>query len=374
MVSYGELYEAGGMKARELARKELVQLYRKTKSISETARRCGTSRNVVRKWVRRFDEAGDPGLKDRSRRPNDSPRRTSEEIQQKVMRLRKKTSWGRKRIANKLQLNPWTVRNIFRQNGIKRDRKRRKVFYPAHWAWETKEPFTLAQVDTKDVLDKSGIGTDNYTRYWNLKLPRYQWTFLEATSRLRFLAYSYQLNQMNGTLFVALVMAWGITTEIFWQEDWGNEFGGSNYHRLHLLNEKWYKPFNAILGRAPKGRKGYQGSVERSHRTDDEEFYIPIIPRLNSHKDLLQRAQQWQFYYNAERPHFGYKMDGLTPLRKLRQLHLNLPKDFANFPVMILDKYSLNLLRQQNILQKPGNELLTLYSCAAARIAAGNVG
>ncbi len=366
MVSYGELYEAGEMKARELARKKVVDLYRKTKSISETARRCGTSRNVVRKWVRRFDEAGDAGLKDKSRRPNNSPSRTSDDVQQKVMSLRKKTSWGRKRISNALQLNPWTVRNIFRQNGIKKDKKRRKVFYPAHWAWETKEPFTLAQVDTKDVLDKSGIGTDNYTRYWNLKLPRYQWTFLESTSRLRFLAYSYHLNQMNGTLFVALVMAWirawGITTEVFWQEDWGNEFGGSNYHRLHLLNEKWYKPFNAILGRAPKGRKGYQGRVERSHRTDDEEFYIPIIPRLNSERDLLQRAQQWQSYYNVQRAHFGYRMDGLQPIRKLRQLHLNLPENFANFPVMILDRYSLNLIRQQNILPKPGNDLLTHYS------------
>ena len=30
-------------------------------------------------------------------------------------------------------------------------------------------------------------------------------------------------------------------------------------------------------GRAPKGRKGYQGRVERSHRTDDEEFY-PNFP------------------------------------------------------------------------------------------------
>ena len=360
------------MKARELARKKVVDLYRKTNSISKTARRCETSRNVVRKWVRRFEEAGDTGLRDKSRRPNNSPHRTSGDVQQKVMSLRKKTSWGRKRISNALQLNPWTVRNIFRQNGIKRDKKRRKVFYPAHWAWETKEPFTLAQVDTKDVLDKSGIGTDNYTRYWNLKLPRYQWTFLESTSRLRFLAYSYHLNQMNGTLFVALVMAWirawGIKTEVFWQEDWGNEFGGSNYHRLQLLNDKWYKPFDAILGRAPKGRKGYQGRVERSHRTDDEEFYIPIIPRLNSEKDLLPRAQQWQFYYNVHRPHFGYRMDGITPIAKLRQLHLNLPEHFANFPVMILDRYSLNLIRQQNILPQPGNDLLTIYSAVSLQI------
>ncbi|MBC7189968.1 hypothetical protein H5U35_07170, partial [Candidatus Aerophobetes bacterium] len=46
--------------------------------------------------------------------------------------------------------------------------------------------------------------------------------------------------------------------------------------KLKKLNEKYYRPYGAVLGRAPKGRKGYQGRVERSHRTDDEEFYIPL--------------------------------------------------------------------------------------------------
>jgi len=31
------------------------------------------------------------------------------------------------------------------------------VFYPAHWSWEEDQPFALAQVDVKDVLDKGGI-------------------------------------------------------------------------------------------------------------------------------------------------------------------------------------------------------------------------
>jgi len=31
------------------------------------------------------------------------------------------------------------------------------------------------------------------------------------------------------------------------------------------------------LKKCPKGRKGYQGRVERSHGIDDEEFYLPYL-------------------------------------------------------------------------------------------------
>jgi len=31
-----------------------------------------------------------------------------------------------------------------------------------------------------------------------------------------------------------------------------------------------------------KGRKGYQGRVERSHRTDDEEFFLPCLGRMKT--------------------------------------------------------------------------------------------
>jgi len=54
--------------------------------------------------------------------------------------------------------------------------------------------------------------------------------------------------------------------EVQWQEDRGSEFGGENPHYLAKLDETYYRPFGARLCRAPKGMKGYQGRVERSHR------------------------------------------------------------------------------------------------------------
>ena len=60
------------------------------------------------------------------------------------------------------------------------------------------EPFSLAQVDTKDILDKGTLGTKRWTHLLKRRLPQYQWTYLEGKSRLRFLAYSHKLSLANG--------------------------------------------------------------------------------------------------------------------------------------------------------------------------------
>lgn len=186
----------------------------------------------------------------------------------------------------------------------------------------------------------------------------YQWTFCEARSRLRFLAYSRQCTRSNGKLFATLVLAWlrgwGIDTCLVWQTDSGEEFGGKSPRTLEELQKTLYEPWNAQLARIPLGRKGYNGRVERSHLTDDEEFYLPMILNWKSADDLLKSAQAWQYVYNVKRPHFGKGMGGLSPLAKLQSLGYNrIDDNFSLFPVLMLD--DLNPLL-------PGNDVLTMDS------------
>jgi DNA invertase Pin-like site-specific DNA recombinase len=75
-LAYRRLYEMNKVEAR----KELIKTYQETGSISATARLWNTSRQVVRKWVRRYQAQKEEGLKDKSRRPLHSPRQTLEEI------------------------------------------------------------------------------------------------------------------------------------------------------------------------------------------------------------------------------------------------------------------------------------------------------
>ena len=70
-LAYGERYAMN----RKEARRRLVQTYRETGSIRKTAQIWGPSRQVVRKWVRRFQEEGEAGLEGRPRRPHHAPAR-----------------------------------------------------------------------------------------------------------------------------------------------------------------------------------------------------------------------------------------------------------------------------------------------------------
>jgi len=258
-------YREGYVMNKQEARRRLVETYKETRSMSEAARRWHTSRNLMRKWVRRDQDEGLAGLTDRSRRPKRSPNQTASEIEAIVIEARKRTGYGRKRLSWTLWreegvvLSPHTVRHILRRHGLTRERRPRKTFYPAHWTWEQERPFSLAQVDLKDVLDKGTLGTTLWDHYRKHRLPRYQWTFLEGRTRLRFLAYSYQPTLTNGLCFMALVMLWlrahSITVEVVWQTDWGEEFGGSNVEKLKRLQEKHYAPVGARLARIPLGHK-----------------------------------------------------------------------------------------------------------------------
>ena len=89
---------------------------------------------------------------------------------------------------------------------------------PAHWAWETQEPFTLIQADVKDIYDKGTLGTERWDHLRKRRLPRYQWTFLESRTRLRLLAFSREISTLHGMVFVSLAISWlrlcGVQTEM----------------------------------------------------------------------------------------------------------------------------------------------------------------
>lgn len=158
---------------------------------------------------------------------------------------------------------------------------------------------------------------------------------------------------------MVLVMLWlrryRIGTKLNWQTDWREEFGGSNSEKLAMLEEKYYRPLGAHLARIPKGRKVYNGRVERSHHSDDEEFYIPFLLDIQDRKQFLDKASGWEYFYNMVRLHYGEDMNGKPPFEKLRGLAYALPEEFALFPPVILGTISADCLLQT------GNNLLAYY-------------
>ena len=67
-LAYREVYAMNAVEAR----KRLVRSYQELGSIRATAQLWHTSRQVVRKWVARYQAEGEAGREDRSRRPRTS--------------------------------------------------------------------------------------------------------------------------------------------------------------------------------------------------------------------------------------------------------------------------------------------------------------
>ena len=61
------------------------------------------------------------------------------------------------------------------------------------------------------------------------------------------------------------------------------------------------------------------GKVERSHRTDKDEFYqlLSYIDDI----DLNAKLEAWENYYNFDRPHFSHQ--GKTPYEVMKILLRN---------------------------------------------------
>jgi len=71
--------------------------------MSALCRRFGVSRKTGYKWVKRYASAGVSGLLDRSRRPRDSPGRTSETMEGRVLAVRiEHPAWGGRKIRRVL--------------------------------------------------------------------------------------------------------------------------------------------------------------------------------------------------------------------------------------------------------------------------------
>ena len=95
--------------------------------------------------------------------------------------------------------------------------------------------------------------------------------------------------------------------------------------------------------------------VERSHRTDDEEFYAINLTSATSRSAFMKMAQAWSLYFNYRRPHFGKNMKGKTPVMALKKFHSMSSVAIGAMPVLNLDRLSLHLAELCDITTIPWN-------------------
>jgi transposase InsO family protein len=103
-------------------------------------------------WLGRYGAGGVAGIRERSRRPQSSPRRTAEAVEQRIVGLRaERPDWGARKLAvllarEGLPVPPATVHRVLLRHGLVRVEDRHP---PAVRRFEREQPNQLWQMDFK---------------------------------------------------------------------------------------------------------------------------------------------------------------------------------------------------------------------------------
>jgi hypothetical protein len=212
--------------------------------------------------------------------------------------------------------------------------------------------FEYLHFDTKHILDKKALPPKVY-EYFSThprEIPRYEWNLIDAKSRWRFTAYSYEINATFGLYFLLFTIGCIRTALNNWEmkitvgQDNGVEFcSGSPGKAIDWNNT--LKPLNASIYAYNPYWDIRKNLIERSHRTDDEEFLIPRGEFIHTEPEFMTEAKSYGTYWNTTRSHSGIGMQGRTPLEVIQQSGLIGSHRLTQVPVLILDHH-INILQE----------------------------
>ena len=293
-------------KAKQDIRRKLRVLNhaKKIGNIRKTCRYFGVSRAIFYRWRDAYDEFGEEGLINKKPCPENRTLRIPVEIEEKILYLRKTYHLGPDRITwylkryHDITVSGSGVYRALKRNGynrLPRNAKRRTV---QTVRYEKQVPGHHIQVDVKFLIFPQPDGT---------KVRRFQYTAIDDATRIRALKIYEKHNQQNAINFVDHVIRkfpFRIQTV---RTDNGHEFQAKFHWHVEDqgMSHVYIKP----------GTPRLNGKVERSHRTDKEEFYQLLS--YTGDIDLNEKLNEWEAFYNFHRPHGDF--NGKTPYEILKE-------------------------------------------------------
>lgn len=263
------------------------------------------SKSTFYLWKRKYLKEGKDGLIRKKPIARNHPNDTPNEVIDKVLELRKSYQLGSMRIKwyleryHGINISESTVYRILKRNGMGKLNKKasRRTVHTKRYS--KKVPGHHVQVDVKFVSLRN---TDNQL------IRKFQYTAIDDATRIRALKIYSKHNQASAIDFVDYFVKkfpFRINTI---RTDRGHEFQ-AKFH--------WHVEDQGMRHHYIKPRSPYlNGKVERSHRTDQEEFYQLLS--YTDDVDLNKKLQYWEQFYNFNRPHGS--LNGQTPYEQLKSL------------------------------------------------------
>lgn len=277
-------------------------------SLVDVAKVCPHSPRSLKRWKKAYEDHGMHGLVPKSTQPKRQPNETPIRIKEEVVELRKKTGLCAKKLHWRLAkhgliIPERTIGKILKDEGLVRTYRVKKVTYK--YLRAERKPGELVEIDVKYVPGRiAGM------RY-------FQYTAIDTASRWRHLAIYDEQTTHHAVMFLADVMALFPHRIAAIKTDNGsiftNYYNGTNKRSdmtvktLHALD--YFCAGNDIVHYLiDPGKPAQNGTVERSHREDQEKFYERNTFR--DIRDLRKKLAAWNTYYN-DLEHCG--LNGKTP-------------------------------------------------------------
>lgn len=274
----------------------------------DVAKLCPHSGRSLRRWCALFRTRGLAGLDPASTKPKGHPDDTPIRIKERVIEIRKVTKKCALKIKWQLAkegiaIHERTIGKILKVEGLTRKYRVKKIQYK--YIRALRKPGELVEIDVKYVPGK--IAGKRY----------FQYTAIDCASRWRYLKVFDEQTGWNSGLFLLDVInrfphpIQAVKTDngfIF-----TNRYTGT-YRRLGFLPkgihafDQFCNERNIVHYLIDPGKPAQNGTVERSHREDQEKFYEQH--KFKTINELKRKIQVWNDYYN-NLEHCG--LNGKTP-------------------------------------------------------------
>lgn len=222
---------------------------------------------------------------------------------EKVLYLRRKYHLGPIRIVwylaryHGIKISDAGVYRILKRNGLNRLPRGTRMRKLHTKRYQKQVPGHHIQVDVKFLTFKGKRGE---------KVRRFQFTAIDDATRVRALKIYEKHTQASAIDFIDHIIEKFPFRICEVRTDNGHEFQAKFHWHVEDLGIR-----HAYIKR---GTPQLNGKVERSHRSDQQEFY-----QLLSYKgdvDLEAKLDEWERFYNFARPHGAH--NGQTPYEALR--------------------------------------------------------
>lgn len=298
----------------------VIPIIRKEISITDAARVCPYSKRSLERWMWRYRCGGEAALEPLSTAPKTNFKETPIWLKEYIIKLRKETGLCAQKLFWELEdegidIHVRTVGKILKREGLVRKYRTKRIKYK--YLRAERKPGELIEIDVKYVPGM--VAGRQY----------FQYTAIDTASRWRHLAIFEEQSTWHSIRFLKEVIErfpypiQAIKTDN--HSTFTNHYVGMTKRSdmtiktIHAL-DRFCAENGIIHYLIDPGKPAQNGTVERSHREDQEKFYDQNT--FISSLDLQKKLNQWTMYYNNLR-HCG--LNGKTPNQALADYQITSP-------------------------------------------------